>query len=436
MQRKRSLVGLLGVLLLLALVFCERVRLPLQGEALRLEITAEAVLVTEVWLRLEVEPVPEDGMWQLWRGDSLVWQAAVADSDTVAYDGGLLPNHSYTYRASLVQEGKVLARSKSLALTTMDTTSHNYEWEIFTFGTVTSTLRDVSIIDEKNIWAVGAIYSDSSKTWLPYNAVHWDGEKWELRRIQTNACGGVKYPPIRAILAFSDSKIVFAHIDASITRFNGKDFENDCSFIREINGSINAMWGTSSDDLYIVGNNGLIAHYDGRRWRRLESGVETMIQDIWGAKDLKTGEWVILYAVSPGYGVSNSGIYQITGNHEVQSLPWIKGRASRSIWFNDPLLIYACGSGILRRTPYRKWEEIGGVDVIPASTERIRGIDHNDIFVVGHFGYVAHFNGVNFNVINPNPAILYESCDYKANLMVAVGYDGRNAFLLKMWRTG
>ncbi|RME59155.1 hypothetical protein D6779_04970, partial [Candidatus Parcubacteria bacterium] len=158
------------------------------------------------------------------------------------------------------------------------------------------------------------------------------------------------------------------------------------------------------------------------------------IQDIWGAKDPRTGEWVVLCAVSPGYGISNPGILKINRNQTVEIIPWVSGRAARSVWFEDPALIFACGSGILRRTPLGRWEEIGGVEVIPAKTERIRGIALNDIFVVGHFGHIAHFNGNGFSVFRPNGAILYLSCDYQNNLMVAVGEDGRKGYLLRMWR--
>jgi len=79
-------------------------------------------------------------------------------------------------------------------------------------------------------------------------------------------------------------------------------------------------------------------------------------------------------------------------------------------------------------------QEIGGVDVIPVNTERLRGVGSNDIFVVSDFGHIAHYNGMNFKVIQPNPSILYESCSYKDNLMIAVGYDGRSAFITRLWR--
>ena len=57
----------------------------------------------------------------------------------------------------------------------MDTTSHNFTWDIDTLG-ISGTLRDVQIIDENNIWVVGEIETDTAT----YNAAHWNGNDWEM----------------------------------------------------------------------------------------------------------------------------------------------------------------------------------------------------------------------------------------------------------------
>jgi len=45
----------------------------------------------------------------------------------------------------------------------MDTTSHNFTWQTWTFGEHSSSrLYDVAIINENNIWAVGEIYMKDS----------------------------------------------------------------------------------------------------------------------------------------------------------------------------------------------------------------------------------------------------------------------------------
>jgi hypothetical protein len=45
----------------------------------------------------------------------------------------------------------------------IDTTSHNFNFQTWRFGEYSSsTLYDVAIIDENNIWAVGEIYLNDS----------------------------------------------------------------------------------------------------------------------------------------------------------------------------------------------------------------------------------------------------------------------------------
>ncbi|MEO8232596.1 MAG: hypothetical protein ABI638_09950, partial [Ignavibacteriota bacterium] len=170
--------------------------------------------------------------------------------------------------------------------TGQDTSSHNFTWQNFAFGGVaTSSLFDVAIIDENNIWAVGEIYMNDSlgnPDPISYNAVHWDGQGWELKKIKTNACGGVDYPPIKVIFAFSLNDILFAHIDGSISYFNGVDFTNDCSLITQLSGSVNKIWGISKNDFYVVSDNGFIANYQSGSWTKIESGTTLNINDVWG----------------------------------------------------------------------------------------------------------------------------------------------------------
>ena len=182
----------------------------------------------------------------------------------------------------------------------MDTTSHNFTWQTFTFGNAgagSSVLYDVAIIDENNIWAVGEIYmNDSLGNPDPnaYNAIHWNGTSWELKKIRYyGACSAVEYPPIKAIWAFSENNIVITN-GGSIGWFDGINVNLDCVVNPLLTGSINKMWGNSSSDLYAVGNNGNIAHYQNGSWRKIESGTTLNINDILGDFNEKTQEWEIL----------------------------------------------------------------------------------------------------------------------------------------------
>jgi hypothetical protein len=69
-----------------------------------------------------------------------------------------------------------------------DTTIHEFSWQTWTFGELGSShFRDVAIVDENNIWAVGEItvYDPDSSFNGPDGKLQrcrWDGEKWNLMR--------------------------------------------------------------------------------------------------------------------------------------------------------------------------------------------------------------------------------------------------------------
>jgi hypothetical protein len=74
----------------------------------------------------------------------------------------------------------------------LDPTSHNFVWQIDTIGIRQSYLGDVSIISPDDIWAVGEINTEDlgipdSKGVIirAYNAVHWNGVEWEIKRLKT-----------------------------------------------------------------------------------------------------------------------------------------------------------------------------------------------------------------------------------------------------------
>jgi len=231
-----------------------------------------------------------------------------------------------------------------------DTTSHNFTWQSWTFGEHSSSaLYDVAIINENNIWAMGEIYmNDSLGQPDPhaYNTLHWDGNEWKLNRIMTNACGGVVYPPIKAIFDFSSNDILFAHIDGSIPHFNGTEFTNDCSLITQLNGSANKIWGRSRDDFYVVSGNGFLAHYQNGSWQQIESGTDLDIYDIWGDYNSTNGGYEIIAVAAKEFVTYDKKIFRITGN-SVQNIPTDSILYSiYGVWFKSGKKYFISGDGL------------------------------------------------------------------------------------------
>ena len=397
---------------------------PVVKPTLTLEL--EDAHCTEAWLQLATKDLtlPAELILKQFNptGDSVSQTFRLSTKDTLLYIDSLLPNQTYYYQVSSNQSatGGQVSSIKQLVIT-MDTTSYNFTFETITFGGQigSSVLFDVAIINENNIWAVGEIWiaDTSALGYTKYNAVHWDGNSWELKRIRTNSCGGVEYPPIKAIFAFSAGDILFAHIDGSITHFNGLNFINDCSLISQLNGSANKIWGLSKDDYYVVSGNGFIAHYNGQSWQRIESGTTLNINDIWGDYNQKTGEWEILAVAGNILQGTENQVLKISNNSSTHiknaNINW----PLRSLWFESARNYYVAGSGIFQKHLLSDSFWLNDIfSITTYSINRISASAINDIIATGGAGEVIHFNGYSWKSYIENTQLIsgnYYGCSIK-----------------------
>jgi hypothetical protein len=297
----------------------------------------------------------------------------------------------------------------------------------------------VAIINENNIWAVGEIYmKDSLGNPDPkaYNAVHWDGVKWELKRIPSIICGNntIVFRAIYSIHAFNENNIFFTD-GGEIIHFDGISYKQDCSINSLLTGKINKLWGTSSSDFYAVGNNGNIAHYNGIKWTKIESGTDLNINDIWGDYNKKTGEWEIL-AVG-GYilhGTESERVILEIKNYQSQQLN-AKGTKWPliSAWFISNRKYYVIGAGIYEKKFLSEtlWKD-NGFDITHYMTYKIRGNKINDVMVAGALGELLHYNGITWSSYIAQTMLnagKFRGVQIKDNITIAVGSNNPMAVI-------
>jgi hypothetical protein len=311
--------------------------------------------------------------------------------------------------------------------------------EIIEFGErYISYIYDVAIINENNIWAVGEIHTEDTYTydslgnWIqPYNAVHWDGNTWELKRIPFQTfCGqpGTSIYPISTLIAFSKNNIYFTS-SSRLTHWNGDTFKVlDCIPV-----SVNKFWGLSPDDFFAVGAIGKIAHYDGSEWRRIESGTDLDITDIWGGTDPLTGKTVVLCTSAEKGGQSKNKLFAIDNNLNLNEIPWIlEERDPYSAWFKSYVQIYFCGGGVIVRNYLGEYYLIE--ETPQYYTNQIRGSNYNNIFVVGDFGTIAHYNGTTWYDFGYFTGGVWYGLAVKENIAVAVGVLDRKGIVAMIRR--
>lgn len=310
-----------------------------------------------------------------------------------------------------------------------DTTGHNFAWEVDVLGDGNgSYLNDVAIINDTLAYAVGEFnVRDSSGAWKlpPYNVARWNGASWEP---STTSDSGYDYGPLRCVLAFAPDDIWAG--SSTPEQWDGRRWTfhgGSRGFVARAGVSIRKMWGTSSRDLYAVGDGGHIWHYNGTAWKELPSGTTLDFRDIYGAWNIQSMTWDIL-AVASRYPVnSDRKIVAISGESVTPLLDYPIQYSLEGIWFVPNRFHVTVGGGVYEKKTLDEplWRN-GMLDITPYHAHAARGLDVNDLFVVGDAGEILHYNGMTWQSSRTHIpyAASYNAVAVRGDAVLAVGTNG------------
>jgi hypothetical protein len=391
-------------------------------------LTVEDVSCTEAWLKVSLTDLNDPRTIAITQDGQIKITSRIAGADSVFLLENLLPHRSYRFAAQRMRDTTVTDTSGTVLAATLDSTSHNFSWQIDTLGDGNSSeLNDVAVVNDTLAYAVGEIYKrDSVGNWDPnaYNLVKWNGNTWKLKRIPfIGPCSAVDYPPLTAIWAFSANHILVTN-GGAIVRYDGTHAVLDCGMNSLLAGAINKLYATNPQDVYLVGNAGTIAHYDGVRWRRIESGTTLPINDVFGVSKAGTTE---VYAVAARLDQNEGRKILKIGASSVTMLP--DSGASwnlRGIWFTQRGPYYVVGAGLHYKQDVSSstpWNHYPPGEVTNYYSQAIRGSARNDVVVVGDFGEIVHFNGMTWKNYLSQTRIngSYYGVSIKGNIIIAVG---------------
>jgi hypothetical protein len=264
-------------------------------------------------------------------------------------------------------------------------TTHEFEWKIDTIrNSIFSTVKDVWGTSPNSVYAVGFIqYISNDEDNTPF--MHFDGEKWKGIKVQVSGY-------LIGIYGFSDIDIWMVgdymngySDNALILNFTGIGFRR---WEMTQYPTLLKVWGTSSKDVIAVGLDGIILHYDGDKWEKQESGTNLPIRDVWGFAPND------VYALGSDYDKLNYKLLHYDGKtwKGVNIGNYPNRENLMSIWGNNNKDIWAIGDY------FYHYNDSGWIEkkVIkhPALPFKVRGSNWNNIFCVGAYGLVMHYNGI------------------------------------------
>jgi hypothetical protein len=409
---------------LLAAISCNG---PTKPQTPILQLTLDDASCTDVYLKLAVSANISERTVMLKRDNVELWTRSIDASETLVTDTSLLPGHTYTYTARLLSPPPFWIDGNSTSqvqVRTMDSTSHNFQFQTFTLGdgTGTSVLYDVQILSDTFAVAVGNIRVNDTT----YGATVWDGMQWNLMIVPAHDYASTTlYPSIVKTVWVFNSQCVYFATDANMLKWDGQSWSEKAFFMTGIpfTGQVNKMWASSEDDIYCVGNSGSIYHYTGSgTWTKVESGTITVINDVYGINNIMTENREVYCAVTDFFQPKDRKILRITNTTTVDSIPWTTQRDVLSIWSWNGLLLYASGNGLFENHS-GEWKKIE----FGVYTNHVRGSAVNNVIAVGDFGLIANFNGSTWKIFYPEPNADYSSVAVTDNFMIAVGSKGVNA---------
>lgn len=304
--------------------------------------------------------------------------------DTTFIDENLERGTRYSYKVEAEeQQGKTKDTSRTIYVTTLDTTSHNITWQIDTLGQPGDFLYDVWGLDESNVYAVGAVHMQQGVTAI----IKWDGTKWNYHSWPE---GGA-----RSIWGFSDNDIWTVGDYSNrgfIGHFNGTNWTEYRSEYFLARGDtvypLYAVWGSSPDDVWAVGDKGTIIHWDGSEWKKVQSPVNLLLYDIWGAS--ASDIYAIRFSLS-----QNSQLIHFDGNIWTEITDQLPSgqRNFASLWFDKGGTGYIVGNNVL----YYNGVVFNRIEINQDKfLLKVRGRNSTDVFTVGQKGRIHHFNGVDW----------------------------------------
>lgn len=163
--------------------------------------------------------------------------------------------------------------------------------------------------------------------------------------------------------------------------------------------NLGGIWGSSGDNIFVVGEAGTILHYNGKSWSVMDSGTTVGLEAVWGSSPND------VFAVG-GIILHYDGHQWSTVNTSVPPLNAIWGSSSSNIfavgYSNDKI-----NAGSILHYDGKTWDNLNRD--FEFTLRSIWGDSASDVFAVGDKASIEHYDGKVWHSMDLSPFISTQS---------------------------
>jgi hypothetical protein len=193
-----------------------------------------------------------------------------------------------------------------------------------------------------------------------------------------------------------------------------------------------ALWAGADDNVYAVGDAGVVLHYDGTSWTQQTGPSTDTLTGIWGS-----GSELVVVA-------SNGNAFHYTGG-AWQSIPPLLDALSSperlfGVWGSDPSNVLAVGfDATIGKLVGATWQRMTSNDGSSRALSAVSGTSASDVYAVGVNGALLHYNGASW-MVDPDSASfttlqLAGVSAHASGRVVAVGADASGSAVILVKET-
>jgi len=199
----------------------------------------------------------------------------------------------------------------------------------------------------------------------------------------------ISLPHLNDIWGSSSSDVFMVGDSGTILHYDGSIWS---SMNSGTTGYLSGVWGTSSSDVFAVGGGGTIIHYDGTSWSQMNSGTSHGLNDVWG---VSSSDVFVVGTGSTAY--TSSTILHYDGSE--WSIVWGGANQLEAVSGTSAINVFAVGrGGTILHYDGSDWSAMPSPSM--DSLHDVCAISSSEVWAVGDSGTILHYDGSTWSSMN------------------------------------